>query len=79
MTTTEFRQIICSMYCERNRQGGDKCNSCSVNPEHTNNFNLGKTAVKMIEAGVQTDGRELLARYAEEVLAELEVLFGERS
>ena len=75
MTTQEYRNIICTMYCERKKQGGERCDSCSLNPEHTNNFILAKTAVKMIEAGVQSDGEVLLDNYIKEALIELHPLF----
>lgn len=78
MSTNEYRKIICIAYCERRLGGGERCKSCSLNPELTNNFILAKDVQTLIEVGVQTDGIELLSRYSEEVLAETEMLFKRR-
>ena len=78
MTTSEFKRIICLAYCERRLTGGERCKTCTMNPELTNNFDFGKAAAALIEAGVQTDGTELLSRFSEEVLAEMELLFRQK-
>lgn len=75
MKTEDYKKIICLMYCDRKLQGGEHCKSCALNPELKNNFVFGKDATKLIQVGVQTDGREMLSKYSEEVLAELEMAF----
>lgn len=78
MKTEEYKKIICLVYCDRKLLGGDHCKSCSLNPELKNNFVFGKDATKRIQIGVQTDGHEMLSKFSEEVLAELEMLFEQR-